>query len=85
MSMGKDVRVKLKLQGLNKLMTSAPVQARVNAEAARVSAAAGPKFKMVVQGKRPNRRTARAYVQGVEGERLTDADRLALLRAITLQ
>ncbi|GAA1579240.1 hypothetical protein ACIFOC_00443 [Leucobacter aridicollis] len=78
----RDVKVKLKLTGLNKLMTSAPVQSRVNEQAARVSAAAGSKFEMVVQGKRPSRRTARAYVQPREGVRLSDADRIALLRAL---
>lgn len=81
--MAKDVDVRLKLSGLNRLMRSAPVQAEVNKAAARMAAKAGPKFEMIVEGKRPHRWTARAYVQGKEGERLSDADRLALLRSLS--
>lgn len=77
--MAKDVRVRLNLRGINKLMRSAPVQAEVNAQAGRVSASAGNKFQVHPD---PHRWTARAYVEPRAGERLTDADRLALLRAL---
>lgn len=74
--MAKDVRVVLRLKGLNQLMTSAPVQAEVNKRAARVAAAAGPKYRMVV---RPHRWTARAFVEPVDGARVTDDDQRRLL------
>lgn len=77
--MGKDVRVKLKLQGLNKLMRSAPVQSKVNAEGARMAARAGGKFRVTPS---PHRYTARAFVEPLPGEAVSDADRLALLRAL---
>lgn len=77
--MSKDVRVKLKLKGLNQLMTSAPVQSLVNEKAAKVSAAAGPKYRMVV---RPHRYTARAFVEPVEGANITDDDQRRLLGGI---
>lgn len=77
--MAKNVRVKLKLKGLNELMTSAPVQAEVNKRAAKIAASAGPKYRMVV---RPHKWTARAYVEPVEGERTTDADQRRLLGAL---
>lgn len=77
--MSKDVRVKLKLKGLNELMTSAPVQSLVNEKAAKVSAAAGSKYEMIVQGKRRSKRTARAYVQPKEGVVTTDSDQRRLL------
>ena len=40
--MARNVRVKLSLRGLNRLMRSDPVQAEVNKAAARVAAKAGP-------------------------------------------
>ena len=49
--MGKNVQVKLKLAGLNKLMRSDPVQAEVNKAAGRVAAKAGPKFRVNPSGK----------------------------------
>lgn len=77
--MAKAVRVKLNLKGLNELMTSAPVQAEVNKRAAKVSAAAGPKYRMVV---RPHRYTARAFVEPVDGAKVTDDDQRRLLGGI---
>lgn len=74
--MSKDVRVKLSLKGINKLMTSAPVQAEVNKRAAKIAASAGPKYRMVV---RPHKWTARAFVEPVEGARVTDDDQRRLL------
>ena len=71
--------VKLKLAGLNKLMRSAPVQSLVNEKAGRISADAGPKYRVVV---RPHRYTARAFVELRDGERATDADTAGLLGAI---
>lgn len=74
-----NLTVKLKLTGLNKLMRSAPVQAEVNRRGARIAAAAGKKYRLVV---RPHRYTARAYVEPVEGAKITDADQARLLRAL---
>lgn len=71
--------VKLKLTGLNKLMRSAPVQAKVNAEAGRMSARAGSKFRVAPSS---HRYTARAFVESKPGEKLTDSDRISLLRAV---
>lgn len=56
-----DVRVKLKLPGLNKLMRSAPVQAEVDRVGRRVAAAAGEGF--AYSTPRPHKWTARGYVQ----------------------
>lgn len=78
--MAKDVRVKLKLKGLNQLMRSAPIQAKVNEKAAKVAAAAGPKYRMVV---RPHRYTARAFVEPIEGAKVTDADQRRLIGGIS--
>lgn len=77
--MANDVRVKLKLSGLNRLMRSEPVQRKVNAEAARMAARAGEKFQVTPS---PHRWVARAFVDTRKGERLSDADRLALLRSL---
>lgn len=74
-----DVKVKLKLRGLNKLMRSAPIQAEVNAAAGRLKAAAGEKFQVKPS---PHRWTARAFVEPKKGEHTTDEDVLALLRAV---
>lgn len=77
--MGKDVRVKLKLAGLNKLMRSPAMQSKVNAEGARIAARAGGGFRVTPS---QHRWTARAFVEKPEGEATSDADRLALLRAL---
>lgn len=71
--------VKLKLRELNKLMRSAPVQSAVNAEGARMANRAGTKFRLTPS---PHKWTARAFVESKPGERLSDADRMALLRSI---
>ena len=71
--------VKLKLTGLNKLMRSAPVQAKVNAEAGRMAARAGAKFRVTPS---PHRWVARAFVESKPGEKLSDADTAGLLGAI---
>lgn len=78
--MAKDVRIKLKLAGVNKLMRSPAVQAKVNAEAGRMAARAGGNFRVTPS---PHKWTARAFVEKPEGEATSDADRLALLRALS--
>lgn len=77
--MAKDVRVKLSLRGLNRLMRSDPVQAEVNKAAARIAAKAGPKFQV-----KPSKHqwTARAFVEPKPGVTVSHADRAALLRAL---
>lgn len=80
--MAKDVRLRKKLPGLNKLMTSQSVQAKVYSEAKRISDRAGPKYEWVGQGKRASKRTARAYIQAREGARISDDDERGLLGAV---
>ena len=75
----KDVNVRLKLSGLNKLMRSPEVQKAVNAEAGRMSARAGAKFQVHPS---THRWTARAFVESKPGENLTDADVMSLLRSM---
>lgn len=55
-----DIGVKLNLRGLNKLMTSAAMQADIDARGRRMAAAAGPEFEYV---RSPHRYTARGYVR----------------------
>lgn len=74
-----DVRVKMRLKGLNELMRSPAVQRRVNEEAGRVAARAGSKFQVHPE---PHRWVARTFVEAKEGETTTDADRIALLNAL---
>ena len=64
------VTVKLDLRGLNALMTSAPVQARVDAAGERIAAAAGEGFEYTPGSKR-HPWVARGYVQtnSYEGRR----------------
>lgn len=73
------VKVKLNLRELNKLMRSTPVQSALNAEGARMANRAGQKFRLTPS---PHRWTARAFVESKPGKRLSDADRMALLRSI---
>lgn len=75
----KDVRVQLRLTDLNKAMRGPEFQGDVNRRMARVAAAAGPKFRLVV---RPHPFTARAYVEAKPGAKITDADVKQLLRAV---
>ncbi|UOQ56070.1 hypothetical protein MUN78_10175 [Leucobacter allii] len=77
--MVRNVKVKLNLKGLNELMRSAPVQAKVNEEAGRIKARAGDKFQVHPS---PHRYTARAFVEAKKGKKLTDADRQRLLEAL---
>lgn len=58
-------RVKLNLPGLNKIMTSAPVQAEVARRAKRMADAAGPGFEAVVN---PHKYTARAFVRTADAK-----------------
>ena len=55
-----DVSVRLKLRGLNALMTSRPVTAEVVRRARKIQEAAGPDFEVNVV---PHKYTARAYVR----------------------
>ena len=77
--MASDVNVRLNLRGLNRLMRSDPVQSELNAQAARVASRSGAKFQVHPS---KHRWTARAFVEAREGETVTDADRVALLRAL---
>lgn len=72
-------RSQLRLSSLNRVMRDQAFQADVNRRMAKVAAAAGPKFRLVV---RPHRFTARAYVEAADGERLTDADVSRLLKGL---
>lgn len=56
-----QVRVRLKLKGLNELMTSAPVQAEVDRAGRKIAAAAGDGF--AYSQPKPHKWTARGYVQ----------------------
>lgn len=80
--MSKDIRVRHNLKGLNKLMSSAPFQAEVNAAAARLAAAAGEKFQV---HPKTHSTTGRAFVEPKKGESLTHKDRVALLSAVSRQ
>lgn len=77
-----DVRVKLKLSGLNKLMRSAPVQAEVDRVGRRIARNAGEGF--AYSTPRPHRWTARGFVQtdSVEGAR-RQAEDAVLERAMS--
>lgn len=55
-----NVNVRLKLKGINELMTSRPVTALVVREARRMAAEAGPNFEANIV---PHKWTARAYVR----------------------
>lgn len=75
-----NVRVVLKLRGLNQLMRSEPVQRVVNERAKRIAAAAGEDFEAVPK---PHKWTARAYVQAknARGMRAEARDKV-LTRAV---
>ena len=77
--MARDVRVKLSLRGINRLMRSQPVQAEVNKTAGRIAAGAGPKFQVHPS---PHKWTGRAFVEPVKGERIGHGDRERLLSAL---
>lgn len=78
-----DVKVNLKLRGVNQVMTSAPVTAAVVREARRMAEQAGDNFEYNVS---PHRYTARAYVRpkNTEGRR-EQADNAVLERVMGSQ
>lgn len=77
--MAQSVRVQRKLRGLNKLMAGREATAEVMRAAHGVKNRAGSKFEVIAS---PHKWTAGAVVRPKEGERMSDADRLALLRAL---
>jgi len=60
-----DVRVKLNIRGIRKLLKSDAVQSDVAARAARAARAAGEGFEAVVK---PHKYTSRAFVQTADAE-----------------
>ena len=62
------VKVELNMRGLNALMTSEPVQKRVDEAGEALAASAGEGFEYT-RGKGASPRTARGYVQMVKGVR----------------
>ena len=58
--MTNDVKVKLKIRGINVLMTSEPVVSAVAQRAGRIAKSAGSNFELVVK---PTKRVARAFVR----------------------
>lgn len=75
-----DVRVQLKLKGLNALMTSPAATSEVVRAAQKIQRAAGPDFEINVV---PHRYTARAYVRAANarGMRAEARDKV-LTRAV---
>lgn len=61
----KDVTVKLKLRGINQVMTSQPVTSMIAQRARRIARAAGEGFEATVV---PHKWTARAFVRPVTRE-----------------
>lgn len=75
-----DVKVKLKLRGINAVMTSPGVTAAVAREARRMAEQAGSNFEYNVS---PHRYTARAYVRPANTEgRKEQADNAVLERVM---
>lgn len=74
-----NVKVKLRLPGINKVMRSPEMQSVVNAESARLAARAGSKFRMVPS---PHRYVARSFVEPKPGVTVGDDEVLDLLRAV---
>lgn len=75
-----DVKVKLKLRGLNTLMKSQPVQSDLAKRAARIAREAGPGFEAVVS---PAKYTARAFVRTADNDgRRRQAESAVLERAL---
>ena len=70
------VQVNLNLPGLNKLMTSAPVQAAADDLGAKLAGRAGENFEYV---SKPHRYTARGYVQPANGLGAREQARNAVL------
>lgn len=76
-----DVRVRLKMGGLRRLLRSNEVQSEVARRARRGASAAGPGIEAVVK---PHRYTSRAYVQTEDTDeaRRNEAKNKTLLRAL---
>ena len=75
-----DVKVKLKLKGINAVMTSPGAIAEVARRAQRMASAAGEGFEAVVN---PHRWTARAFVRTADAPgRKRQADDAVLERAL---
>jgi len=75
-----DLRVKLNIRGINEIMTSRGVTARVVREAQRMSAQAGPNFEYDVV---PHKWTARAFVRPANmAGRKEQADHAVLERVV---
>ena len=75
-----NVKVKLKLRGIQSVLKSPPVQADVSRRAARIAQAAGPGFQNVTK---PHRFTSRAFVQTTDAESAkAEAEDKALTRAL---
>ena len=75
-----DVKVKLKLRGINKVMKSPEVQSAVARRAQRIAAAAGEGFEPVVN---PAKYTARAFVRTADATgRKRQAEDAVLERAL---
>jgi hypothetical protein len=73
-------RVRLKMEGISKVLRSAPVQAAVAEAAQKGAAAAGEGFEAVVK---PHPFTARAFVQTSSAEgRLREAREKVLVRVL---
>ena len=72
--------VKLNIRGINKLMSSTPVQGEVDAHGKRRAALAGENFEYV---SRPHRWTARGYIQPANYEgRKEQAENAVLERVL---
>lgn len=75
-----DVKVKLKIRGINAVMKSNPVQSEVARRAVRIAKAAGPGFEAVVN---PAKYTARAFVRTTDdASRKAEAKDKTLTRAL---
>lgn len=76
-----DVRVKLNIGGVRKLLRSNEVQSDLARRATRAAAAAGPDYEAIVK---PHRYTARAFVQtkDTDDARRREAEDKNLTRAL---
>lgn len=75
-----DVRVKLRIRDIRKLLKSNPVQSEVARRARRMANAAGPGFESVVK---PAKFTSRAFVQTNSAEgRKRQAEQNVLQRSL---
>lgn len=75
-----DVRVKLKISGIRKVLRSPEVTAEVARRVKRAAQAAGPGFEGVVK---PHKYTARGYVQTAdESGRKREAEDKVLIRSL---